>query len=85
MIDLFILTILIGMTTGVILSIDWYHIILIKIKLNMKPFNCTKCLGIWTALLLFLLYFDFGLVESILGAFGSACVSDLVHKNLTTY
>ena len=84
-INLFLLTLSLGMAIGVLISVEPYHKVLRFLHLDFKPFNCSICLSCWVTFPLMFFYFDFSIVESLIAALGSCYVCDSVNKKLNEY
>jgi hypothetical protein len=84
MIDLFLQTVLIGTATALLLNLRPYQRIIAFLRLDRKPFNCPTCLSVWTALLLFILYFNHPPAESIIAALAAGFIGDRVDNAINT-
>ena len=78
-----IILILLGIACGlsIIMNEEWYDKLLVKLKINFKPFVCVKCLTFWLSIL-FLTIKGIPIVITISAAFINAFIAELIYRKL---
>lgn len=78
-----IILILLGIACGlsIIMNEEWYDKLLVKLKINFKPFVCVKCLTFWLSII-FLLIKGIPILITICCAFINAYVAEMLYRKL---
>ena len=73
---------MVGLATliAIIQGQEWYELILNKLKINFKPFNCPLCLTYWLSFIQLTLWYGF-IFGLLVGAI-NALISEMIYRKI---